>query len=457
MRISQNSLVGTLAISLPLWSGCAGKSADECIIGTQSCICYPNNSCDEPFVCNASTNVCMEPPTAGAAGNAGDDGSGGATTGGSGTTGENGAGISGVAAASETGGGTSTGGASTGSTATGGSGTGGMVGVGGESTGGAGTGGESAATGGESESGGMSSSGGGGGEEPTGGTSGIAGSTAVGGAAGNAGGAPAGGATTAGTSGEGGAGAPAHIPDDRAPCVNIGFIGEDRSTADGASENQVIDWLGSLESVNVVRIEATAPLTDELLRELHAIIVGNMQSRVDAEALEEGEEGKVAPYGEGDIDALTAWVEGGGGLLTLAGYTGDENAARPATELLSYMGLGYDYVGRGSGIVGEGSPPNVVSPVSGMNHRVITGVTQLGAYLGYPVMTDNTSDRVLIESGDFDLAVAHTQGEGRVLVYFDDWITLRSEWSNHTELQQEVFWRNTLNWLLSPVDCSLPR
>ncbi len=227
----------------------------------------------------------------------------------------------------------------------------------------------------------------------------------------------------------------------RGPCVQVGFIGDDVSDGTPTPE-QFIEWMEG-GGATVTRIAATAPLTAEMLEPLHLVVVGNMAGRADVGWA----------YSEDDVDHLRAWVEGGGGLVTLAGYNANELAVQPADLLLEPLGVGYDYVGRGAGVLGEGEPPVVTTGIVGGDHSVVAGVSSLGVYFAYPVVGDGTA---LVEEAGFVLAMAKEVGRGHVFAYGDEYSTFAGEWSDHPDLQHEKLWTNVVRWLLSGSDCSFP-
>ena len=426
MRPTTIGVASFVAIAIHLGTGCSSKSADKCIIGTDGCLCFGNDTCDPGFECNASSKLCLAP---GSASSGGSSGSGNEASGGS------------IGGQSEQGaGGTSSGGSVV---------QGGMPGV---------SGGSSESGGAEPLTGGTSSSAGdgsGGASSPAGGVAGTtssvsggvgglelggAGGVGVGGGGGVGvgGGGGVAGSVNGGSTGFGGAGGSTVV---EGTCAKIGFIGDDQSTATGAAPDQLIEWLESL-GATVTRIDANDPLSDELLAPLHLAIVGNMSARSDASN----------DYSADDIDVMTAWVEEGGGLLTLAGYTGDELAVKPASDLLSALQLGYDYAGRGAGVLGDGDPPMVIEVSQPSSHPVTLGVANVGVYYVYPTTGSGTA---LFARDEFTLAMAQEHVGGRAIAFSDDYISLVSDWPNHADLDQETLMRNMLDWLLESSGCTL--
>ncbi len=182
--------VGALALS-----GCSSSSADECIIGTNGCLCFSNLTCDRGLECVSESKTCH--PSTGASGGAANGGGSDGTDAGTGG-GEEETGGRGGAGGSEAGAGPSA--------EQGGAGAGGQDSNGGE-PGAAGT------AGGPSVGGGAGLSGGGNAGSSDGGTAGMPSlGGAAGAAAGGAGASPGdggtGGAAGLGGGGEGGTGEP---------------------------------------------------------------------------------------------------------------------------------------------------------------------------------------------------------------------------------------------------------
>lgn len=225
-------------------------------------------------------------------------------------------------------------------------------------------------------------------------------------------------------------------------CLNVGFLGDIASDA-GNMTAAFATWLEARSDVPVTKILATAPLTEQLLAPLQVIVVGNMTARVTQNS---------PAYSEAELTVLRNWVSvRGGGLMTLAGFTGNETHMLPTAQLLAPFGLGYDYLGRGAGILGEGAPPMVITGITQPMHPTVDGVKKLGVYYGYPVIGDG---EVIVSEKGFNLAMAKQTGKGRVFLFADEWITQDTLWLPAMlpqELDIAKFWLDVLNWL-SPVD-----
>jgi hypothetical protein len=197
-------------------------------------------------------------------------------------------------------------------------------------------------------------------------------------------------------------------------CLRIGFLGDFASDA-GNRTGAFEAWLEERSDVPVTHIASGDTLTAELLSGLQVIVVGNLSQRANS-----------GGYSQAEVEAVRQWVEvEAGGLMTLAGYTAREADIAPTVALLAPTGLGYDYMGRGPGVLGTGAPPVVSRGIVAAEHPSLDGITAMGIYNAYPVVGDGD---VLIREGNFNLAMAKTLGAGNVFAFSDEWITQDALW-----------------------------
>jgi hypothetical protein len=205
-------------------------------------------------------------------------------------------------------------------------------------------------------------------------------------------------------------------------CLRIGFLWDFASDA-GNRTGAFEAWLEERSDVPVTNIAAGTTLTAELLSGLQVVVVGNLSQRANG-----------AGFSQAEVEAVRQWVEvEAGGLMTLAGYTAREADIAPTVALLAPSGLGYDYMGRGPGVLGMGAPPVITRGIVATEHPMLDGITAMGIYNAYPVVGDG---EVLIREGNFNLAMAKTLGAGNVLAFSDEWITQDALWLPMTNRPQ---------------------
>jgi len=202
-------------------------------------------------------------------------------------------------------------------------------------------------------------------------------------------------------------------------CLHIGFLGELASDA-GNNTGAFETWLNARSDVPVKHVGARDTLTPEVLADLQVIVIGNLRQR--------GSSG----FSAAEIDAFSQWIQNGGGVISLAGYTANPNDMIPTVALLQPTGLSYDYQGRGPGVLGTGAPPVIVHGIAAPDHPTVAGIHALGVYNAYPVTGDG---QVIVREGTFNLAMAKEVGAGHVYAFSDEWITQDLLWSPLTRPQ----------------------
>jgi hypothetical protein len=144
---------------------------------------------------------------------------------------------------------------------------------------------------------------------------------------------------------------------------------------------------------------------------------------------------------------LTAWINKGGGFMTLIGYSRDANEGQNVNRLLAPFMMDYSTqqilpkVGR-----------NTVPITMWTPHPIDTGVMAVGVDNGYPV--EGKGD-VIATGGGFDLGRVQLVGQGHVFMWGDEWITYNSEWTQHPDYQVQLFWLNAIKWLTVAGQCQV--
>jgi len=203
-------------------------------------------------------------------------------------------------------------------------------------------------------------------------------------------------------------------------CLHIGFLGALASDA-GNNTGAFESWLNARSDIPVAHIGARDAITADVLKDLQVIVIGNLAERKNA-----------GGYSAAEIAAFRQWIENGGGAISLAGYSANETDITPTVALLQPTGLGYDYQGRGPGVLGTGAPPVIVHGIVAPDHPTVAGIHALGVYNAYPVTGDG---QVIVREGNFNLAMAKEVNAGHVYAFSDEWITQDLLWSPLTRPQ----------------------
>ena len=139
---------------------------------------------------------------------------------------------------------------------------------------------------------------------------------------------------------------------------------------------------------------------------------------------------------------VKAFVEAGGGLISMTGYNGTSTDFR-ANALIGELGVTY-----GGGLVNGPVTTFVAHPIT----KGLTSITFAGGYLvSAPGSSANVRTPIAsIPAGN--VAWAIEAGKGRAFVWGDEWIEFDSEWS--TLPQVKALWVNVFGWV-APTGCPL--
>jgi hypothetical protein len=129
-----------------------------------------------------------------------------------------------------------------------------------------------------------------------------------------------------------------------------------------------------------------------------------------------------------EAHALSSWLETGGSLVVLTSY--DASDYPPYQTLLSDYTFAFQN-------------PIIDGPVTELAHHPTTaGVTSLVFMGGYAIAYDAHFADLGSISGQ-PVAAVGSPGEGRALVWGDEWVSFDKQWADDVP----TFWRNVLAWL----------
>jgi hypothetical protein len=213
-------------------------------------------------------------------------------------------------------------------------------------------------------------------------------------------------------------------------CIRIATLGDPGKWGVG----DVFDtWLNQRSTNGAANLKG-AKLTAEELDKHQVIVVQNV-SELEA-------------YSAAEVAAMKAWVAGGGGLMTLIGYS-DSSERENVNALLEPFGLGYgpEQILQKSG----GSTIPITDWIG--THPVSDRIEAVGVDNGYPVVGEGTT---LATKAGYDLLKVKEVVSGHVIVWGDEWITYNTEWVEHPDYQVERFWVNAIKWLTPANECQVP-
>jgi len=242
----------------------------------------------------------------------------------------------------------------------------------------------------------------------------------------------------------------------------LGKPGKWGANPNGDPDTAFQDWLNS-SSVGATRVDnftARATLTSDFLNNYNVIILASLS-----------DDSNVGPwwtYSDAEVAAFQAWVQNGGGVIALTGYSsGDEMA--PDNQLIGFSGITYN----SDGVWGSCSDQSICSCTGSQTlsdwirtdpviANLSVGVTLIGYANGHPINAPADGHVAATMDGNNAL-VGKLVGKGRVLAYGNSWITYTSQWTGagdpsatdpscRGELPQDKyqtaqFWYNMITWV----------
>jgi hypothetical protein len=216
-------------------------------------------------------------------------------------------------------------------------------------------------------------------------------------------------------------------------CLKVATLGNPGTVGAG---DVFQGWLNG-KSTNGAESLGQQELTAALLSRFQILIIQNAQEPIVGRS-----------FSAAETEAVRAWVNNGGGLMSLIGYAGPSEIQN-VNRLLTPFGVTY-----GSDQILPKQGGMTIPIRQWAMHPISQGVTRVGVDNGYPVRGGGTLVAWEPNPGQWDVGRAVEVGTGHVFVWGDEWITFNSEWSQ-PGYQVERFWLNTLKWLTPRNQCQV--
>jgi hypothetical protein len=212
---------------------------------------------------------------------------------------------------------------------------------------------------------------------------------------------------------------------DAAACtrLNIGMLGKP-GTLPSANFQQWLTDAGT--SATRVQTLATDAFTAETLAPFDVIVLDHL----------------VREYTPAEAATFKTWVEAGGGVVAMTGYT-DTSADFRANTFIRTLGVSY------------GGPLQSDPITTFAAHPITVGLSSVTFAGGYVVSPETASSYVRTSIASMPAgaaAYAIEASNGRAFVWGDEWIEFDSEWSTMPEIKS--LWVNAFKWL-APKRCEL--
>lgn len=259
--------------------------------------------------------------------------------------------------------------------------------------------------------------------------------------------------------------------------LSVAVIGKPGVWGD-ASDTAFQSWLNS-SSAGTARVDnyLTKPLlTPGFLEAYNVIVLAGLG--------DDSNNGPWWTFNASELSAFQDWIESkGGGVISLSGYSGDDNEINAKNSLLEFTGISYQKENTSPPCVIKDNNNNLMCYRCGNPYQIpdwnrtdpivanlCLGVTMVGMDGGHPISAPSDAHVAATTtkgSVTQNWLVGKLAGKGRVLVFADEWITYTNQWatsSNQSDpscvgyqpqdlYQLSQFWYNMIRWTQSSASC----
>jgi hypothetical protein len=263
------------------------------------------------------------------------------------------------------------------------------------------------------------------------------------------------------------------------PTLSVAVIGKPGVWGD-SSDTAFQDWLNS-NSAGTAKVDnylSKPALTPDFLAGYNLLVLAGL-----------GDDSNVGPwwtFGAAEVTAFQDWIENkGGGVISLAGYSGDNNEIKAKNALLAFSGISYQDPNISPPCIIFDANKNKMCYRCGNPYQIdewnrsdpvvanlSLGVKMIGIDGGHPITAPADAHVAAMKTGASGISnwlVGKVASKGRVLVYADEWTTYTDQWSGHDgryatdpsckgflpqDLYQTAqFWYNMIRWTQPSDHC----
>ena len=256
------------------------------------------------------------------------------------------------------------------------------------------------------------------------------------------------------------------------PPLNVAVMGKPGkwgANPNGDSDTALQEWLNSSSAgtAKVVNYASKPALTPDVLAPYNVIILASLS--------DDSNTGPFWSFDTSEIAAFQAWVEDGGGVITLTGYSGDGGEIKPVNQLVGFSGITYNPDGLYAdcpnwSICGcaHSNPITTWNRTDPVIANLSNSITMVGLDNGRSINAPADA-HVAATIGAKNALVGKLVGKGHVLVYADEWITYTSQWNGEGNpsasdpsckgflpqdtYQTAQFWYNMIKWSQPSATC----
>jgi hypothetical protein len=261
------------------------------------------------------------------------------------------------------------------------------------------------------------------------------------------------------------------------PTLSVAVVGKPGVWGD-SSDTALQSWLTS-SSAGTAKVDNyldKPAFTPEFLAKYNVIILASLGDH--------SANGPWWTFSAAEKAAFEDWIENqGGGVISLSGYSSDNNEINAKNDLLAFSGIKYQQQNISPPCLIEDAQKNKLCYRCGNPYQIADwnctdpvianlgrGVTMIGMDGGHPIdaPADAHVAATTAKGSTVDnWLVGKVVGKGRVLVFADEWIAYTNQWaaeSNQNDpsckgyspqdlYQTSQFWFNMIRWTQPAANC----
>jgi len=261
------------------------------------------------------------------------------------------------------------------------------------------------------------------------------------------------------------------------PPFNVAVIGKPGkwgANQGGDPDTALQEWLAgsSLGTAKVTNVTKRAALTADWLAGFNVIILASLS--------EDSTNGPWWTFTDAESAAFRAWVENGGGVITLTGYSSSVDEATAANQLIGFSGVQYNKDDVYASCPDWGICTCTKSLILSAWNKADSAIANLSnniTYIGFEHGRSITAPADAHVAATIDttdgiknvLVGKVVNGKGHVLAFGDEWITYTSQWTGagnpmaadpgcagklpQDKYQTAQFWFNMIKWSSPGAAC----
>jgi hypothetical protein len=263
------------------------------------------------------------------------------------------------------------------------------------------------------------------------------------------------------------------------PTLSVAVVGKPGAWGD-SSDTAFQNWLNS-SSAGTAKVDNylnKPAFTADFLAAYNVLVLASLGDT--------SSNGPWWTFSASEVATFQDWIENkGGGVISLSGYSADNNEINAKNALLAFSGISYHQENISPACIIEDANHNKMCYRCGNPYQIkewnrsdpvianlSLGVTMIGIDGGHPITAPADAHVAAMTTTSTvvnDWLVGKIVGKGRVLVYADEWITNTNQWSGQSGqnandpsctnflpqqlYQTSQFWYNMIRWTQPTSNC----